>query len=167
MHVGLRTIPSFLTEDDADLTWTSGVQVCDFPDKAPRFRDMVRKVDKTFCLGTPPDLNLARDDLTYAGHAIFFYGHEQTASEGDAFESCEGTVRYVCFNNLQDNARASYQRLSAQDASLTPEEICQQAKVDLNTTFPGDCSKVSGDNFWRQSEAVSKSSSTQRFLDLF
>lgn len=164
MNVGFRTIPSRITENDADLTWTVGVQVYDFPDEAPRFRDMRREVDKTFYLGTPPSLDLTRDDLPYAGCAIVLYGNQQIASEGDSSRSCAEVIGSVCFNDLEDNARALFQKLSTQNTTSTPEEVCQQTNADLNAIFPGGCETVSGQNSWNHSEAVCESCPTRHFL---
>lgn len=158
LHIGLREFSSAITEDNTGLTWTVGVQVYDGPEPDTSLGDVRRKIDKVFYLGTPPSLDLGRDDLPYDGCAIFFYGNKQYASERVNSWTCEDVIGTSCYNNLQDNARSLFQRLSAENVNLTSEEICQQTKEGLNATFPEGCNRLAGQDFWNQSQAVCKSS---------
>lgn len=69
--IGLGEIPSRITDNDANLTWTVGTQVFDNREGD----SYVRRIEKDFYLGKPPSLELAQDGLPYSGCAIFLYGN--------------------------------------------------------------------------------------------
>lgn len=155
LTIGMREIPSQITESDANLTWTIGAQVYNGIDG----NKTARKVEKDFYLGKSPSLELARDDFPYSGCAIFLYGNEQKRSRDgeDDLRSCGNVIGAQCFENLQNDGRSIFKRLYA-NASLSAAQICQETKDALNATFSEGCDSVSGNAYWSRSEAVRKES---------
>ena len=151
LTIGMREIPSQITNDDASLTWTIGAQVYNGIDS----NKTLRRIEKDFYLGKPPSLDLAQEDLPYSGCAIFLYGNEKKRSRTyeDDSRSCGEVIGQQCFDNIQNDARSIFERLSA-NASLSPAQICQETKGALNTTFSQGCESVSGNGHWNRSEAV-------------
>jgi hypothetical protein len=153
LTIGMREISSEITDDNTNLTWTVGTHVYNNIGG----NSTVRKIEKDFYLGKPPSLDFAQDDLPYSGCAIFLYGNEKKRSRSgeDDSRSCQDVVGLQCFENIQNDARSIFERLSA-NASLSPGQICQETKDALNTAFSEGCDLVSGTGYWNQSDAVRK-----------
>ncbi|KNG49138.1 hypothetical protein TW65_04119 [Stemphylium lycopersici] len=146
--IGLQSMSSAITEEDANLTWTVGTHVYDNIDGD----SSARKVEKDFYLGTPPSLGLSSDDLPYAGCAIFLYTNELTKPR-DNQSSCVDTIGIDCMTSLLTNV-AAYLADGSQNGTTSTKETCQRVQEELNKNFPSSCANVPGQESWNGIEAV-------------
>jgi hypothetical protein len=146
--IGLQTVPSTITDEGADLTWTIGTHVYDNIGEG----NNARKIEKDFYLGTPPSFNLSNDDISYAGCAIFLHGNKLTGPDHGRTE-CADVIGSECLNSLLTEATAHLVD-DSQNSTANAKDTCQRVQRALNANFTTACARVSGQDSWKEIKAV-------------